>query len=103
MCFDFTNMAPKIKVQTFFSFGGHVFILFFSGKLGEIWASSTIVLELCYDLKKFTQHEKKCSDFFWRSFTLEFFSGKLREIWAKILHTPKNLHAPTPMVRVPRF
>jgi len=24
MCFDFTKMARKIKVQTFFSFGGHV-------------------------------------------------------------------------------
>jgi len=29
---------------------------------------------------------------------LELFSGKLRKIWAKILRTPKNLPAPTPMV-----
>jgi len=28
---------------------------------------------------------------------LEFFSGTFREIWAKILRTPKNLPAPTPM------
>ena len=103
MCFEFTTMAPKIKVQTCFSFGGHALILFFSGKLGEIWASSTMVLELCFHLNKCTQHEKKCSGFFWRSFSSEFFSGKFREIRAKIPRTPKNLRAPTPMVKVPRF
>ena len=86
--------------RRFFSFGGHVFISFYSGKLGEIWASSIMVLELCFDLNKCT---KKCSRFFWISFSLELFSGKFREIWAKIFHTPKNLHAPTPMVKVPRF
>ena len=62
MCFDFTNIAPKIKVQTFFSFGGHVFIWFFSGKLK------------CFDFKKCAKHEKKCSLF------LELFSGKFGEI-----------------------
>ena len=30
-------------------------------------------------------------------FEVIFFSGKLGEIWAKILRTPKNLPAPTPM------
>jgi len=75
----------------------------FRASLEEILASSTMVLELCFDLNKCTQHEKKCSGFFWRSFSLEFLSGKFREIWAKILRTPKNLHAPTPMVKVPRF
>ena len=48
-----------------------------------------------------TWEEMQC--FFWRSFSLEFFSGKFREIRAKILRTPKHLHALTPMVRVPRF
>jgi len=36
MCFDFTKMTPT-KGRRFF--GGHVFILFYSGTLGEIWAS----------------------------------------------------------------
>jgi len=48
MCFDFTKMAPKSRCRHFFTFGSHVFILFFSGKLGEIWASSTMVLQLCF-------------------------------------------------------
>ena len=77
VCFDFTKMAPKIKVQTFFSFGGHVFILFFSGKLGEIWASSTMVLELCFDLNKCTQHEKICSGFSGGHFLWSFFRASL--------------------------
>ena len=38
--------------------------------------------------------------YFWRSFPLEYFSGKFVEIWAKILRTPKNLPAPTPMFRL---
>jgi len=35
--------------------------------------------------------------FFWRSFCMEYFSDKFAKIWAKILRTPKNLPAPTPM------
>jgi len=62
------------------------------GKFGGIWAK--MVLEVCFDLKKCAQHDKKCSRFFWRSFSLEFFSGTFREIWAKILRTPKNTPAP---------
>jgi len=38
--------------------------------------------------------------FFWRSFFLEYFSGKFVEIRAKIVRTPKNLPAPTPMLRL---
>jgi len=33
MCFEFTKMEPKIKVQFFLE------VVFFSDKLGEIWAS----------------------------------------------------------------
>ena len=54
---------PKSRCRCFFSFIGHVFVLFFSGKLGEIWASSTTVLELCCDLNKYTQHEEMQSFF----------------------------------------
>ena len=35
-----------------------------------------------------------------QSFRLEFFSGKFGEIWAKILRTPKNLPAPTPLDKI---
>jgi len=31
---------------------------------------------------------------------LELFSGKFRDIWAKILRTPKNVPAPTPMPKM---
>jgi len=48
---------PITRCRRFFSFGGHVFILFFSLKLGEIWASSKMVLELCFDFNKCTQRE----------------------------------------------
>jgi len=37
--------------------------------------------------------------FFWRSFSLEYFSGKSVEIWAKFVRTPKNLPAPTRLLR----
>ena len=76
------------------------FVLFgqVRGDLGKFNNGAWIVL---WFLNKCTQHEKKCSGFFWRS--LEFFSGKFREILGKNLRTPKNLHAPTPMVRVPHF
>ena len=61
-----------------------------------IWAK--MVLEVCFDLKKYA-HEKKNSVFFLilEVISFGFFSGKLREIWAKILLTPKTLPAPTPM------
>jgi len=36
-CFDFTKMAPEMKVQTFLFVGGQIF--FSSSKLEEIWAS----------------------------------------------------------------
>jgi len=49
MCVDFTKMAPKIKVKTFF--GVYVLFQLFSGtfrgswaNLGEIWAK--MVLEV---------------------------------------------------------
>jgi len=40
--------------------------------------------------------------FFWRLFFWSF-SGKFGEICAKILCTPKNLPAPTPMVHISRL
>jgi len=60
MCHDFFKMAPKIKVQTFFLIFWRsccCLVLF-----GKIWAK--MVLEVCFDLKKCAQHEKKCSCFF---------------------------------------
>ena len=39
-------------------------VMFFSGKLGEIWAKMTL---MCFDLKKCAQNETKCS-LFWMSF-----------------------------------
>jgi len=36
MCFDFTKMAPEIKVQTFLFFGGHVFSVVFRASLGKL-------------------------------------------------------------------
>jgi len=95
-------MAPKIKVQTLF---WRSCFFFFSGKLGEIWASlreiwAIMLLEVCFDLTKCTHHVKKCSHAFGGHFLWGFFSGKFREIWAKILRTPKNFPAPTPTITV---
>jgi len=102
MCFDFTKTAPKIKVQMFFFFyrSCFCFVLFgqVRGDLGKFNNGAWIVLWF----KQIHSTWEEMQSFFWRSFSLEFFSGKFGEIWAKILHTPKNLHAP-PMVRVPRF
>ena len=33
-------------------------------------------------------------------FSLEYFSGRFVEIWAKILRTPQNLPAPSPVLRL---
>ena len=68
---------PKSRCRCFFSLIDHVFVLFFSGKWGEIWASSTMELELCFDLNKYTQHEKKCSRFFGGHFLWSFFRASL--------------------------
>jgi len=38
--------------------------------------------------------------FFLILFSLDYFSDKFVEIWAKILRTPKNLPAPTPVLRL---
>ena len=65
MSFDFTKMVPEIKVQMFVSFRGHVFLVFFSGKLGEVgrvWGKFGQKWCLkCIDLKKSAQNEMKCS------------------------------------------
>jgi len=89
-------MAPPIKVQIFIYFllRGHVFVSFFSGKLGEMWASlgeiwAKMVLEVCFDFKKCAQHEKKCSRFFWSSFSLEFFRASLGKFWQKFFAPQK--------------
>ena len=34
---------------------------------------------------------------------MKFFSGKFGEIWAKILRTPKNVPAPTPMIATSNY
>jgi len=38
MWFEFTTMAPKIKVQTFFIYSLFFWRSCFMGKLGEVWA-----------------------------------------------------------------
>jgi len=94
-------MAPKMKVKKwrrFFFFGRHVLFVVFGqirknlGKLewnlGKNWclkflAPSEVVLSL-----------------FWEVIFSGFFSGKFAEIRAKILRTPKNLPAPSPMFNV---
>jgi len=48
-------------------------------------------------------HPVKCSRFLWWLFSLDCFLGKFAEIWAKILRTPKNLPAPTPMFQLMHF
>jgi len=47
MCFDFTKMAPEMKVQTFFFIFWRSCFLVFSGKLGEIWAKSFAPPNIC--------------------------------------------------------
>jgi len=68
MCFDFTKMAPEIKVQTFLFFGGHVFSVIFwasSGKFGQVWGKFGQKWCLkCFALKKCAQNGMKCSHFF---------------------------------------
>jgi len=54
LCFDFTKIGPKIKMQTVF-FGG-MFLFSSSGKLGEIWPTLGEFGQKwclkCFDLKK---------------------------------------------------
>jgi len=98
MCFDFTKMAPKIKVQTFF-WRSCFYLVFFGQVRGNfgIWASQGKFGQKwflkCFDFDALT----KMAPVFFRSFSLEFFSGKVGEIWAKIIRTHKHLPAPTPM------
>jgi len=99
MCFAFTEMAPKIKVQTFFFFFRGLFIVWlFSGKLEEVWASLGKIWAKwflkCFDLKKCAQREMKCSRFFlflffWSSFFLAFFRASLGKFEQKFFAPPK--------------
>jgi len=94
MCFDFTKMAPKIKVQTLFLKVMFCYLSIFGqvrGNLGNNGASRALIWKNAPN----TKWNEVVS--FWRSFSLEYFSGKFGEIWVKILRTPKNLPAPTPM------
>jgi len=86
VCFDFTKMAPELKVQTFL-FLEVMFLQFFfvqvrgnlgkfGGNLGKNGAWSALIQKKC------AQNGMKCNHFL-RSFSLEFFSGKLREVLAK--------------------
>ena len=79
---------PKSKCRLFCLFGGHDFIWFFSGKLGELWASlgeiwAKMVLEVLW-FKKCAQHKKKWSRFFW-----SFFRGSLGKFWKNPSHPQK--------------
>jgi len=85
MCFDWTNTAPKFKVQTFF-FGGQVFISFFSFRqvrenLGKNGASSVLIF------KKMCPAWEEMQSFFWRSFSLEFFFG---HVWENLGKNPSH-------------
>jgi len=63
----------------------------------EIWAKCRQIAVCALILQKW--HPKsKCRPFFGGHVFIYFFSGKLGKIWAKILRTPKNLPAPTPML-----
>jgi len=96
---ELTRNGVRIDMKSFFFLFllKVIFLNYFSGKFGGIQAKWCLK---CFDLKKCTQHEMTCSPFvfFWSSFSLEFFSGKFGEIWTKILRTPQNLPAPTPML-----
>ena len=86
---------PKIKVPPFFSWRScYYFVLFGEvrgnlgkGNFGKNGAWSALVWKNAPSMKR------NAVVFF----EVIFFSGKLGEIWAKILRTPKNLPAPTPM------
>jgi len=57
-----------------------------------------MVLEVCFDLKKMCPTWVEMQSFFFLEVIFfGVFSGKFREMEAKILRTPKNLPAPTPM------
>ena len=73
--FDFTRMAPKMKVQTIFS-GGHVFIYLFSGNLGEIWAK--MVLEVRWFEKV---RPTKCKRVF---LEVTFFGNFFGQVWGNL-------------------
>jgi len=74
----------------------------------EIWAKSLKYEQkwspTCFDLKKWSHEE--CFFGGHPKYGLhtqkvaKYFSGKFEEIWAKILRTPKNLPAPTPMFSI---
>ena len=92
LCFDFTKMAPEIKVQTFL-FLDVIFPQFFfgqvrgnlgkfGGNLDKNGAWSALIWKKC------ALNGMKCSHYL-RWFSLEFFSGKFREIWAKYFAPPK--------------
>jgi len=65
---------------------GHVWV-----KLWQKWCLK------CLDLKKCAQWNAVVLFFFLEVIFFGLFSGKFTEIWARILRTPKNLLAPTPM------
>jgi len=82
------KIAPKIKMQTFFS---EVMFLCCcswetSGKFRQVWAQ--MVLEVLW-FEKMCQYEMKMQSFFLEVILCGIFSGKFGEIWAKIYHTPK--------------
>ena len=72
-------------------------------KFEQVWGiiRQKWCLKFC-DVKKYAQHEKKCTRLcffylfvFWRSLSLDYFSGKFVEIWTQILCTPKTPTAVT--------
>ena len=77
-------------------------MFFFSGKLGEIWASlgeigAKMVLDmLCFDVKKM-RRKSKCSRFICLEVIFGVFFGQVWGSLGKNPRTPKSLPAPTPM------
>jgi len=92
MYFDFTKMAPKIKMQTsffvvFFCFWGSCFYLI---RLGQVWGKFGQKWCLKYiDLKKCAQHKKKCSRIFGGYFLWSIFRAGLGKYGQKYFTTPK--------------
>ena len=95
MCFNFTKMAPEIKVQTFF----YIFleVMFFFSFFGQVMGNLNKNSAWSASIWKNAPKMKWNAVVFLEVIFFGVFSGNFGEIWAKILRTPKNLPALTPM------